>query len=36
MNLRGVPGNFAAAPFTRSTEEGREGARVLLEQMGLI
>ena len=36
MNLRGIPGNFAAAPFTQSTEEGREGARVLLEQMGLI
>ena len=36
MNLRGIPGNFAAAPFTQCTPEGREGARALLQSIGLI
>jgi 4-hydroxy-tetrahydrodipicolinate synthase len=36
MNLRGVPGNFAVAPFTPITPEGRRRVAAILAEVGLI
>jgi 4-hydroxy-tetrahydrodipicolinate synthase len=36
MNLRGIPGNFAARPFTQITEEGRARVKAILKELALL